>query len=76
MVKRNGNETREVAYALPSAGPEWADAGVLRPWWRGPWGIENRVPWVREVTWGEDASRIRTEGAAEVLVGRQSSIDG
>jgi hypothetical protein len=73
VVKRNGQETREVAYAITSAGPEWADAGVLLDWWRGHWGIENRVHWVRDVTLGEDASRIRTESAPEVMAGLRNA---
>lgn len=73
VVKRNGGETREVAYAITSAGPEWADAGALLGWWRGHWGIENRVHWVRDVTLGEDASRIRTQAAPEVLAGLRNA---
>ena len=69
VVRRKGEETREVEYAITSAGPEWADAGALLDWWRGHWGIENRVHWVRDVTLGEDASRIRTEAAPEVMAG-------
>lgn len=73
IVQRNGKETREVAYAITSAGPEWADAEVLLEWWRGHWRIENRVHWVRDVTLGEDASRICTEGAPEVLAGLRNA---
>jgi len=73
VVKRNGEQTREVAYAITSAGPEWADAEVLRQWWRGHWGIENRLHWVRDVTLGEDASRIRTAAAPEVLAGLRNA---
>lgn len=73
IVKRSGKETREVEYAITSAGPEWADAGVLLEWWRGHWGIENRVHWVRDVTMGEDASRIRTNAAPQVMAGLRNA---
>jgi hypothetical protein len=62
-----------VEYAITSAGPEWADARVLLDWWRGHWGIENRVHWVRDVTMGEDASRIRTAAAPQVMAGLRNA---
>jgi hypothetical protein len=67
VVKAGGEETREVAYAITSAGPGWADAEALLGYWRGHWGIENRLHYVRDVTLGEDASRIRTGAAPEVM---------
>lgn len=73
VVKRDGKETREREYAITSAGPEWAEAGVLLQWWRGHWGIENRVHWVRDVTMGEDASRIRSQTAPEVMAGLRNA---
>jgi predicted transposase YbfD/YdcC len=36
---------------------------------RGHWHIENRLHWVRDVTYGEDASRIRTGNAPRVMAG-------
>jgi hypothetical protein len=42
-------------------------ASALLAWWRGHWGIENRLHWVRDVTLGEDASRIRTGSAPQIL---------
>ena len=74
VVKRNGKETREVAYAFTSADPEWADAETLLGWWRGHWGIENRVHWVRDVTLREDASRIRSAAAPEVVAGLRNAV--
>ena len=34
---------------------------------RGYWGIENRLHWVRDVVCGEDASRIHTGKAPQVM---------
>jgi hypothetical protein len=67
VVRRGGQESREVAYAITSVGPEWAGAAELLSWWRGHWGIENRLHWVRDVTLGEDASRIRSGAAPQVM---------
>ena len=32
---------------------------------RGHWGIENKLHYVRDVTYGEDASRVRTKNAPQ-----------
>ncbi len=34
---------------------------------RGHWGIENRVHWVRDVTYDEDRSQLRTASAPRAL---------
>jgi hypothetical protein len=73
VVRRGGEETREVVYAITSAGPAWAGAADLLGWWRGHWGIENRVHWVRDVTMGEDASRVRTAAGPEVMAGLRNA---
>jgi hypothetical protein len=36
---------------------------------RGHWAIENRAHWVRDVTFGEDGSQIRTGSAPQVMAG-------
>ncbi|MBX3656785.1 MAG: ISAs1 family transposase, partial [Ramlibacter sp.] len=64
---RNGETTTEVQYAITSAPPALADASRLLEWWRGHWGIENGLHWVRDVSFGEDASRIRTGAAPQNL---------
>jgi predicted transposase YbfD/YdcC len=40
--------------------------GMLSEFIRGHWGIENRQHWVLDVTFSEDASRIRKENAPEI----------
>ena len=59
-VTVRGKTTREVAYGITSLPRERADAAVLLRLNRGHWGIENRVFYVRDVTFGEDRCRLRT----------------
>jgi predicted transposase YbfD/YdcC len=66
---RKGVETHEVAYAITSAPRSQAKAADVLEWWRGHWGIENRLHWVRDVQFGEDACRVRTGNAPQVLSG-------
>jgi predicted transposase YbfD/YdcC len=71
---RNGQEQQEVEYAITSAARSKADADKLLTWWRGHWGIENRVHYVRDVTLGEDASRIRTASAPQVFAATRNAV--
>lgn len=61
-------------YALTSVPRRQANAGQLLSWWRGLWKIENRLHWVRDVTFGEDASRIRTGDAPENLATVRNAV--
>jgi predicted transposase YbfD/YdcC len=51
----------ELAYGVTSLKPEKASAKRLLELNRGHWEIENRVHWVRDVTYDEDRCRIRTK---------------
>jgi len=66
-TKRNSEETTEIEYAITSAPRTMADARQLLAWWRGHWGIENRSHYVRDVTFGEDQSRVRTDSAPQAF---------
>jgi hypothetical protein len=61
-----GKVSTEVAYAITSLGPATPPAELLALW-RGHWAIENRLHYVRDVTFGEDASQIRSGAAPEVM---------
>lgn len=63
----HGETRTTVQYAVTSASRERADAQTLLAGWRGRWGIENRVFWVRDVVFHEDRSRIRTGQAPHAL---------
>ena len=62
-----GKTTAEVAYGITSPGRGEADAGRLLGLVRGHWGIENRLHYVKDVTFGEDRCRVRTGSSPEVL---------
>lgn len=71
---RNGQEQQEVEYAITSVSRSQANAGKLLTWWRGHPGIENRAHYVRDVTFGEDASRIRTASTPQILAATWNAI--
>lgn len=59
--------TVEIAYAITSLAEGRADALALMGRWRVHWRIENSLHWVRDVTFGEDASQIHKGQAPEVF---------
>jgi len=73
-ITRKGVTTTEVHYAIASVGRDRADAARLMKWWRGHWGIENRLHWVRDESFGEDRCRVRTGNAPQVLAGVRNMI--
>lgn len=62
-----GKTTTEIAYGITSLPPEEADAERLLRWTRQHWGIENRVFYVRDETFGEDRCRVRSGSAPMIL---------
>ena len=59
--------SRDVSYAVTSLRPDDADPRRLLKLSQGHWGIENRLHWVRDVTFDEDRSQVRTGAAPQVL---------
>jgi predicted transposase YbfD/YdcC len=55
------------AYAVTSLALGTASPAQLAGWLRGHWRIENRLHWVRDVTFGEDASTARTGSLPRVM---------
>lgn len=74
ITGRDGQEHIETEYAITSVSRSRADVAQLLTWWRGHWGIENRSHYVRDVTFGEDACRIRTKSAPENLAAMRNAV--
>jgi predicted transposase YbfD/YdcC len=68
-VTKNGKKTVEVVYLITSSN---AAPAVLASWVKGHWEIENRLHWVRDVTYLEDESLIRTGNAPRVMASLRS----
>lgn len=69
-----GKETTEGVCAITSLGPEQATAARLLEIARGHWAIENRLHWVRDMSLGEDACRVRSGAAPQVLSGLRNTV--
>jgi hypothetical protein len=59
--------TRQIVYAITSLPPERADAGTLLELARHHWRIENSLFHVKDVSFGEDACRVRSGLAPAAL---------
>jgi predicted transposase YbfD/YdcC len=57
----------ETAYAITSLDVRDATGAQIGGYVRGHWGIENKLHHVRDVTWDEDRSQIRTGHGPQVM---------
>jgi predicted transposase YbfD/YdcC len=64
-VTEKGKKTVEVIYLITS--DRNASPAALAAWVRGHWHIENKLHWVRDVTYQEDKSLVRTGNAPRVM---------
>ncbi len=73
---RTGESVTVIAYAVTSLPPERATPAQLLTLWREHWHIENRLHYVRDVTFGEDAATVRTGMGPQVLATLRSAAIG
>ncbi len=66
-VTKKGKKTVEVVYLITSADPRTASPTTLAAWVQGHWAIENKLHWVRDVTFDEDRSQVRTGAGPQVM---------
>lgn len=72
-VKKN-KTTEEIACGLTSLDSNKADPVRILALNRKHWSIENRLHYVRDVTFDEDASRIRTRNAPRVMASLRNLV--
>jgi predicted transposase YbfD/YdcC len=75
-VVKDGKTTHETRYFITSVSRTLAGAGQLLKWARGHWSIENRSHYVRDVTMGEDSSRIRKGSGPQVIAALRNATIG
>jgi len=66
-VRTKEKITQEVVYLIASVAPTVAPPDRLLTLVRAYWSIENKRHYVRDVTFGEDRSRLRTGDAPQIL---------
>jgi hypothetical protein len=67
QVRSTGKTRREVVCGLTSRPAHRASPAQVLAFARGHWSIENRLHWIRDVTFDEDRCRVRTGHAAQML---------
>ena len=65
--KATGESSVELEYALASLDADQITPSHLLSLWRHHWQIENGLHYVRDVTLGEDASRVRKHHAPQTF---------
>ena len=74
--RRKGKTRRDVSYVITSLPRQEASPRRLLKLIRGHWGIENRLHWVRDVTFDEDRCQIRTGAAPQVMAALRNLVIG
>jgi predicted transposase YbfD/YdcC len=74
--KKSGKERAEIVYGVTSLRMERAAAPCLLGLVRGQWTIENRSHWVRDVTFDEDRSQVRTGNVPQVIAALRNTAIG
>jgi len=72
---RPGGRWRTVTvYAITSLTASQADPVLLARWIRGHWDIENRLHWIRDVSFDEDRSQIRTGNGPQIMAALRNLV--
>lgn len=75
-ARRKVKTTVEVVYFVTSLDHRQADPGLLAAWAKSHWRIENRLHYVRDVTFGEDASQVRVGSGPQLMAAIRNLVIG
>lgn len=67
MTKTTGEIREETVYGMTSLSSPQARPEQLNTLWQQHWTIENKVHWVRDVTFDEDRSTVRSGSAPQAM---------
>jgi predicted transposase YbfD/YdcC len=77
ITKLNSNKRKEeMVFGITSLSPEKANPSRLLNLNRGHWCIGNRLHWVRDVTFDEDRSQVRTRNAPWIMASFRNLVIG
>jgi predicted transposase YbfD/YdcC len=76
LQKKSGNKSREVVYGVTSLSRTQANAEESLKIARQHWHIENKSRWVRDVTFDEDRSQVRTGSIPQVMAALRNTVIG
>jgi len=71
--KATGETRAETAYAITSLAPTATTPAQLLVLWREHWHIENKLHWIRDVTFDEDRSTVRAGDIPQVMAALRST---
>lgn len=74
--KKSGQKSREVVYGVTSLSGSQASAEELMKIARQHWHIENKSHWVRDVTFDEDRSQVRSGSLPQVMAALRNTAIG
>ena len=76
ITQKTGKERVEVVYGVTSLNPERGTPERLLALVRGHWQIENKLHWVRDVTFEEDRSQVRCGNIPQVMAALRNTTIG
>lgn len=76
VIQKTGVVREDTVYGLTSLTPDRANSDQLLALVRGHWNIENRSHWVRDVTFGEDGSQVRTGHLPQIMAALRNCTIG
>lgn len=74
--RRTGEARMDCAYAITSLLPTQASPAQVLTLWREHWHIENKLHYVRDVTFDEDRSTVRTGTIPQLLATLRNAVIG